>query len=274
MRRSNTFVAVALAAASVVSAQAAEAQSLLLPGMLEKGVWIEATHTSFEEFDVDAPSSVIMLSGRLPVGSRFGVTVDLPFSYASYDVDGGDESNTVFGNPYVGVDVAALEGLMVEVGTRLPLNTADAESVADLIAAVADPFRAEAFLDDQVPLLASATYSYPLASGFGIRARAGVATLFYTGDEDDRDTESVLDYGLVGTYTAGPAQLALGVAGRWDAGADEGDFTDNSVHQAALSADVEVGSVRPGVSVRVPLDSNFGDVVKSSVGFYLRVPMP
>ena len=40
---------------------------------------------------------------------------------------------------------------------------------------------------DHVPVLASATYTHSLLECFNVRARAGVISLFYTGDEDDED---------------------------------------------------------------------------------------
>lgn len=63
----------------------------------------------------------------------------------------------------------------------------------------------------------------------------------------------------------------LGVAGRWAASVDEGSFSENSLHQLGLSADVLLKGVRPGISVRIPLDEEYRDLVKSSVGLYLQV---
>ena len=67
--------------------------------------------------------------------------------------------------------------------------------------------------------------------------------------------------------------MALGLTGRWHATADGGSFVDNSMHRAGVSADVRVGGVRPGVSLRVPLDEDMRAVVNSTVGLYLQVPV-
>ncbi len=274
MRTTHRYLGMAIAAAITATAGVAQAQSYLSPSLLEKGVWIDATHTSFKQFDVSLPSTVWTVSGRLPVGSSFGVVADVPFSYASLDFAGTSESSGVIGNPYVGVDFAPRGNISLEIGTRLPFNTADEESLADAIAVIADPFRLEAFLDDHIPVQAAATLSQSLSGGLGFRARAGVVTLVYTGDDEEQDeAATALDYGVVGTYAAGPARFGLGFMGRWDASADGGDFGANSFHQASLTADIGLGCLRPGVAVRMPLDSDLRDLVNASVGLYLRVPI-
>ncbi len=274
MKRIDRLVAIAVVAFTATGG-AVQAQSYLSPSLLEKGVWIDAMHTSFEEFDVNLPSTIWTISGRLPVVSRLGATVEIPFSYASLDFAGASETSSVLGNPYVGLDFMPAQRVSVEIGTRLPLNTVDEASIADAIAVVADPFRLEAFLDDHIPVQAVATYSQPIPCGFGLRVRAGVVTLMYTSDDDDQDkTTTALDYGVVGTYVAGPAQLGLGFMGRWDASAEEGDFGANSFHQVSFTADMGLGPVRPGIAVRMPLDTDFRDLVNASVGVYLRVPIP
>ncbi|MEX2572544.1 MAG: hypothetical protein WD737_14685 [Gemmatimonadota bacterium] len=272
MKNRYAILTLALASASLV-AESASAQNFLLPSTPEKGIWVESTHTRFEELDVDLPSTVWFFSGRLPLTHGFSAVVDVPFSYARIeDAEAGNESSTTFGNPYVGLELAALQDVSFELGMRLPLNTADEESFADMVAFVADPLRPEAFLEDVVPVTAAATIERALPAGFGIRARGGVTGLFDTSEESE-DAEAAVDYGLVGAYTTGPVQMALGAVGRWYASSDEGDFAENSLHHAALSADVDLGGVRPGVSLRVPLDSEYRDLVNSSLGIYLQVPI-
>jgi hypothetical protein len=275
MRGMHRYLAIAIATGSLIGAAGdVRAQAQLSPPTLDKGVWIDATHTSFKDFDVNLPSTVWTIAGRIPVGSRLGVNVDVPFSYASLDVGGSSQASSVFGNPYVGVDFAPRRDLSLELGTRLPINTLDEQSLADAIAVIADPFRLEAFIEDHIPIQVAASFSRPIYNGFGIRARAGAVTLVYTGDDEEEDeAPTALDYGVAGTYAAGPAQLGIGLIGRWDVSADDGDFGSNSFHQASLTADIGLGPVRPGVAIRMPLDSEFRDLVSSSLGLYLRVPI-
>lgn len=275
MNQMNTHraaLAFAIAAAALSAASPAAAQGFLLPATPEKGVWVEAAYSDFDELDVSLLSTVWYVTGRLPVTQRVRALVDVPLSHAKLDLFGtGEESSTVIGNPFLGVEFAASERLVLELGMRAPLTTADAESFADMTAVISDPMRAEAFLEDVVPVSAAATFDHPLSPRFALRGRAGGTVFFVTEEESER--EASLDYGLLGTYTAGDSRLAFGFSGRWFATNDEGSFGENSLHRLALSGDVLARGVRPGITVRVPLDEEWRGVVNSTVGLYLQVPV-
>jgi hypothetical protein len=268
----QTF-ALTLAGTALAFTQPLAAQSYLLPSTPVQGVWLETAHTKFREFEANLPSSVWFLSGRLPLSARLSVVADVPFSHANMDLfDEGAESNSVFGNPYIGVELQTSRRIQLELGTRAPLNTADDESFADVLAFVADPLRPEAFLENMVPVTAAATYRFTAPGALGLRARAAMTGLFHTGDES-ADPDAALDYSVVGTYSAGLTQTAVGFTGRWYVTSDDGDFAETSMHHATVSSDMQVGRVRPGVSLRVPLDSDYRDVVKWSLGVYLQIPL-
>lgn len=279
MTKTRSVLALALAAAAAGAAQPLAAQTLLTPAAPAKGVWLDAAYTDYaiggEEMSVQIPSAVWYLSGRLPLTPRLSGVVDVPFSYARIsagETREDDETNSVLGNPYLGVEFAATPRLRLELGARAPLNTADSESFADVAAMLADPLRVEAFAEDVVPVSGAATWTQPLTGALELRLHGGATAFFLTGD-DAAGNEAALDYGAAGTYTVGLARLGLGVTGRWNATADEGSFADRSLHFAGASADVLVRGVRPGISVRVPLDEDYREVVMSTVGLYLQVPL-
>jgi hypothetical protein len=273
MHSSRTLFALALTAGSLVAAPSS-AQDLLTPAAPAKGVTLEGSYSDYEGGAVNFPSTVWFLTGRAPIGGNFSAVVDLPFSYANVETGTETETNSVIGNPYLGIEYAASPRLKLELGTRAPLVSSDEESFADALAFFSNPMRGEAFLDDVVPLTAAATLTQEISPSFSLRARGGATEFFYTGDSDeDSENETSLDYGVAGTYTTGNARFGLGLTGRWIATSDEGSFGDNSVHQAGASADVLFRGVRPGISVRLPLDSDFRDLVNSSIGLYLQVPL-
>ncbi len=274
MNSRNPLVTVGLLVASLGVALPATAQVYLLPAAPEKGVGIEVSHPEFKEFDVTAPTSVTFLSGRMPLNARWSVFADVPFAYAK--VKGGvldSDGNSVLGNPMLGVEYRPVAGWTVDGGVRAPLTTADSESFADVIGFLSDPQRGEAFLEDVVPVSVSTTYHRSLTPEFGLRARGGVTSAIYTGDDDEVGTETFLDYGVFGSYHRGIARFGAGMSGRWMATADEGDFSDNSMHQLGLTADALVAGVRPGLSLRVPVNSTYRDVLSSSLGVYVQVPL-
>jgi hypothetical protein len=264
----------ALAAASLAATDAA-AQSILLPSTPEKGFALEATHPNFREAEVTAASTVLYLSGRYPVAPNVRLIADLPFAHGEPEGALGEVVEgkaTVIGNPKVGLEFAVLPALTLEGSVRLPLTTADEASTGDVVAMLSDPQRLEAFAMDVVPVTAAATYERSVAGGLGLRARAGATQVFLTGDAADEDDVTLLDYGLFGTYGAGAARLGLGVSGRYHANGDEDDPT-RSLHFAGATADFQVAGVRPGVSVQLPLDSDYRDVIGPQVGVYLQVPL-
>lgn len=87
------------------------------------------------------------------------------------------------------------------------------------------------------------------------------------------ENATLLDYGLFGTYATGSAHLGLGFSGRYDASADEGSFSDNSLHYVGATVDAALRGVRPGVSLRIPVDSEYGELVGPTFGLYLQVPL-
>jgi hypothetical protein len=272
MNITRTFLALAAGALSLANASAVAAQSFAMSSTPDRGVWMEATHTSFKGFDVDLPTTVWFLGGRLPLTARIGVVADLPYSYARVELLGTTESNGVIGNPYLGLQFLATPRLQLAAGTRLPLTTADEESFADVFAVLSDPERIEAFAEELIPVSAVATYRLPITPAFLLRTHGGITGLFHTGEEAP-GPDAAVDYGVLGSYATGPAQLGLGVSGRWFATSDDGSFADNTIHHAALSADVAVAGVRPGIAVRVPLDGEYRKLVSSSITLYLQVPL-
>lgn len=262
----------ALAGASLIGAQPAVAQNHLMPATPAKGFWLEASHPNFKDLDVTLGSTVWFASGRLPLTSNLRGVAEVPFAYAEMD-DVATEGNSVLGNPYLGLELEASSGILLEAGARLPVTTADENSFADMVGALAEPYRGEAFQLDVVPLYAGVNVMRALPSGFGFRARGGLMSAIYTGDDDLQETNHFLDYGALGTYQIDRARFGAGVSGRWNASADEGDFGDNSLHRLGLSADVRARGVRPGITLHVPLDEDYRDVVGPSVGLYLQVPL-
>lgn len=271
MKRTQLTLTTALGAAFVVAAPSLRAQTYHLPATPEKGVWVEAAYADLEGLSQSFPSTLWFVSGRIPLTSEIRAVADVPFAHSRMSFEGGArESSSVLGNPYLGLEYAR-GALLVETGARMPLNTIDSESFADVIGLLGDIQRSEAFTDEVVPVSGAVAYEHGLPRGASVRGRAGIVGLFATGDEEDND--ALIDYGVLGTYPVGPARLGLGFYGRWIATEDEGDFQDNSIHHLALSGDVQFRRVRPGISVRVPVDKAYDDILNSTIGLYLQLPL-
>lgn len=265
----------ALLGLSFAWAQPAAAQGYLMPDTPKKGFWVETMRPDVKLFDVTIPSTAWYVSGRYPLAERVWGVAEIPFAYGDLDVSGSSEMSGrgVFGNPYVGVELAATGQITLELGARAPLTSADDESFGDVVGMLADMMRFEAFAVDVVPVSAAASFRQTLSSGLNVGARAGVTSMFWTGDDDVGETTTFLDYGVFGHYPVNMARFGAGVAGRWDLTEDYGDFSDNSLHHLGLSADYMFRRVRPGLEVRIPLDKDYRDLISSSVGLYVQVPL-
>lgn len=270
----NLLVIPTVVGAVLGSGSSIQAQSYHLPAAPEKGFVLEASHANLESVDQSFPSTLWFLSGRLPVGQGFRIVADVPFAYSRVNFPGGaKESNSVLGNPLVGAEYG-VRGWRFETGIRLPLNTIDDESFADAMGVLGDFQRGEAFMNDVVPVAGAVAYEYGLPRGATLQGRAGVVGLFDTShDSLSVDNEALLDYGLLGTYPLGRARLGLGFYGRWAATEDTGDFNDNSIHHLALSGDFMFRRVRPGISVRIPVDETYNDLLNSTIGFYVQMSL-
>jgi hypothetical protein len=269
-------LAAALFGAILFGPLPAQAQSYLLPGTPEKGLWLEVSHPEVEAFEVTVPSTAWYASARYPVAQRFWGVAEIPFAYGK--VDGPAipelEGGTVLGNPYVGMEYAASDRIRVEAGVRLPLTTADDLSFGDVVGFLADPLRGEAFMQDVVPLSSAVTFSHSLDSGVKLQARSGVTSMIWRGDDELGETVTALDYGILAHYPRGLARFGGGLTGRWDVSAEEDGFSENSLHQLGLNGDYQFGRFRPGLNLRVPLDKEYRDLVSASVGVYLQVSLP
>jgi hypothetical protein len=272
MHNSRTWFALAIASASLAAAAPSGAQELLLPAAPAKGVTLEGAYTDVDGSLIEFPSTVWFLTARAPLTDRVSAVVDLPFAYARVDDGTDSETNTVIGNPYLGVEYAASSQLKLEFGTRAPLTSAGDDSFADVYGFLSDPLRGEAFVEDLVPVKFAAVLTREVSPSFSLRALGGATELFYSGDSES-DQETTVDYGVAGTLTSGNARFGLGFSGRWLATADEGSFGDNSFHYAGGTADILFRGVRPGISVRIPLDSELREAVNSTFGLYLQVPL-
>jgi hypothetical protein len=269
------LLAGALLALPSLAVPAAGQTSPLLPPQLERGISVEVAHPSFRELDVTPATSVWHLGGALPLLPGLRAVIDVPVAYASFDGGLGEfaGSSTVLGNPYLGVEYAVRPFLILEGGFRAPFTTADAESYADVVGFLADVSRGEACLDDAFPVALGARLEHRARPDLSFTARVGTVQAFYTGDDDDLSSLTFVDYGVGGSWTRGAARIGAGLSGRWDASADEGKFGENSLHQLGITADMALGPVRPGLSLRLPLDEDHRDVLKASVGAYVQIPI-
>ncbi|HUF12659.1 MAG TPA: hypothetical protein VMN78_06150 [Longimicrobiales bacterium] len=255
----------------------AQAQSEWL--VEETGVALEVGHTSFEEdFGLSALSAGYFLSGRFQLPMGLAVVAELPFAYASYDFDPGfgtpvEGSDNTIGNVYLGVEMPVMLGAAtVEAGLRLPTHDSDLDDFSPLVGSLAGAVdRYDAFLTDVITPRVGLQVGMAATELIGVAANLGAAYLIFT--EDGVDDDFVLDGGLRAFVGPGATRLGAGLEGMAVL-TGEGEFADRSVFQAGLWVDHDFGIVRPGVSLFLPLDEDYGEIISYVVGVSLQVSMP
>ncbi len=236
----------------------------------EKSFAIEILKPNFDgEDNTTFATSAIFLSGRIPVSDRLLLVAELPFAH--FGIENFDESDTEFGNPYLGLEIRKPNShLFAELGFRPPL--APENNAAPLAGTAADFDRFEAFVPDIFTVTGKGNFHRKNASNLVVRLRGGPTLWIDAGDALD-ETEFFLDYsGQVG-YEGKQFSLMGGLTGRlrlWVSEADL-DIGERTFHQFGAAASVALGMVRPGIHFRIPLDDGLTDAIDFVFGLHLGV---
>ena len=233
--------------------------------------------------DQSFASAAIFATGRFAIGKRTTLVVELPYAfgrvtYGYYLGPGGAISGwrSTLGNPYVGIEGGRDgDSFIGELGVRAPLFSDNSLSPL-LVGTFADLEREDAFLSKVVTVSAFANLRASTPGGFVFRVRGGpllwVPTAQYVltspGGPNSGATELWFAYAVQAGYQSRSATILGGVGGR--AILTE-DVSNRFIDQLVLAASYRVGGLRPGVSVRLPIDAGRDQIVGSTIGVSLSV---
>ena len=259
-----------LSCAVVTSASAASAQVLQPwsePAI--KGISLDALRPAFEGGGTSALTTVDQLSFRWPVGAMV-LTAELPFVNAK--ADGASSGALLIGNPFLGAATAPTSSFIGDFGVRIPVVSVSTfeRGFAQLVGVLADFMDFEAYGEDLLSIRATAGYRYHAPSHLGMRVALRPTFVKPVGSSSGADPELFLDYGVQGGYETDRASFGVAFTGRAIL-TESGSIGERTVHDLALGGSATFGQFRPGLSVRVPLDKDLGDVLKYSVGLKLEV---
>lgn len=233
----------------------------------------EAFKPRFDAQDhLRASSSALFLSGRIQAGDAVSVVVEAPVAFGGYKLD--NDGSVQVGNPYVGVELGRSRSpVWVELGGRVPLVGRDPNSAVE-VGILSDIDRFSAFLPQTAALSGALDFGMKDRSGLGFRARFGPELLVNTASNNEGDdTETFVNYGAQAFWVQGPLDLRLHVGGLYAATAESGDFGERSMHQLGLAGSYLLGGVRPGISLRLPLDHDLTETLDYVLGITLEVPL-
>lgn len=268
MNRTRYLAAAALVAATLAASPAdSSGQSTWTLRETRAAVELEVFRPDFsDELDFAFASSAGFLSGRLPLGTGWAVSADLPFARAGWDGITGSESSSLLGNPYLGVEWTASSELTTELGMRIPVGELDDldDLPAILVGTAGELGRMEAFVPQTLGVYATADYRRPLNETFSLRLRGGPA--FLGGDSGPDDL--LVGYSGQLWYGKDRTRVGAGLAGRTNVTTDDEDV-ERALHQFALAGDYRIGQVRPGLQLRVPLDESVREASTYTLGITL-----
>jgi hypothetical protein len=262
---------------------ALSAQSIWLEAGHKRSFGLEVLKPNFKNEDAGSFSStnsgwVVFAALRLPVSGKILFVGELPFVHGSsktessfFDVNRSD-SQSFLGNPYLGFEFADRTGAFTtEVGLRVPV-TPDDKFLGVITGIYSEYDRFEAFVPDNLPVMAIANYRYRDPSGFVLKLRGGPSLLIYTGDSDfNDDVELFLGYSAQTGYESERFSILGGITGRALLTTEDASFDERSIHQLGFNASVGLGQVRPGVHFRLPLDDDLKAIIDSVLGLNLGV---
>ena len=246
----------------------ARAQSLWLDPTGAGGFQLEFLHPAVDGYS--PASGAVFLGLRAPLGSRLALVGELPVAHGDLRVGSGGvefRGEAVSpGNPWIGLEIGSPgSDLQVALGGRIAL--VDSVDAATSIGFLADPIdRPEAFLARTASVTGRVLWRGFDAAGRGVLLHGGVSGWIPT---DGGETELQASYGAR-LALAGPVVSAVaGVTGRANLSAEDRSLAERTLHQLGVAVALELGPLRPGAEIRLPLDENFREDTDWVLGVFL-----
>ncbi len=265
----TTTVGIIYAIANLLIFSSLKSQTLWLHQSMSKGISIEILRPDFKNGeDIGFITSTSFFTARFPISQTITVVGEIPFAVADFK---NDQSSTEasLGNPYVGIELHERGAMYTtELGVRYPLIEPDFSSIEIFLSYITDFIdRAEAFLPEIIPF--SGAIRYHNSAAFPLVINSRVATVVWVPKGDNGDNELWLLYSMQMGYKIAGTSITAGISGRWWASGEDGDFNDNSMHQAGLTATSRWGSFKPSLTFKLPLDQDLKDMIGYVLGINL-----
>lgn len=271
-RRNSLWLAAIVVCSSIVCCGEAYAQPIWFDRGQEKMVLLEIDKPDFGEGATTTFATVaLLLTGRFPAASKIAVVGEIPFAHLGLESGAEGEGHDAIGNPYLGIEIGGRDSRVLgEIGLRLPLASEDESENALFVGYFTELIdRAEAFAPDAFPISGALNYVHRSPDGLVLRLRGGSAAWIATGEREE--SELFLLYSAQAGFESQGARLVGGLSGRILLSEEDADLGERTLQQFGGACSFRVGSVEPGVSVRIPLDEDLSDTVELVVAFGLGI---
>ncbi len=222
-------------------------------------------------------NSSIFFTTHIPFWEKYLFIAELPFAYANVDLADFRSANikgTTIGNLYLGFQsyLEDTPALMTEFGIRLPL--AAKENNGTVIGEISDLIeRAEAFTPGILSVHGMLNYFRKNSSGYSLRARLGPIFWFNTNENSSLGPDVFFVYGVAFGMDQEIVRVKGGVNGRLSTIQNSLNSGKRFFHQFGIHIDFGAAKVKPGFSLRVPLNRNYENIIDYSFGFNLSYLM-
>ncbi len=264
------FATSVIALSLLTGAIPSSAQPFWIPRDGKQAVMLEFLRPSFEGVDAEFYSGAVFASARLAVSSHFAIVGEVPYAHheSNFDLFGGGsttESGNTIGNIYLGLEtIPGSSPFFAEFGVRAPLASED-EFLAGLTGTFSDVTRWEAFLPNFLSIHAAVNLHEVSRSNIEYRLRFCPAVVIPTEDGASDDTELFAIYAWEVGYRGRYVRIGTALSGRVLITEDFSNLGERSLNQFELHGDFGPWSIRPGLELRLPLDS-WSDLVPVVLG--------
>ena len=238
---------------------------------------------TFDRDDITGASSALFLTGRFRVNENLRIVGELPLSHLGFEsaYPLGDDNSTVVGNFYLGSiwdieTVSTNNHAFVELGVRIPttpeMNLSDKYgSLTGLASEESD--RTEAFIWDTWAVPVIGNFISVIDGPFAVKTRLGTVYDIFVDDLKDVDNEMWLLYGITALYRDSGFEAHLGFSGRnqYVGLPEDADFFDSGFTQLRGGVGIPFGKVTPTIYARLPLGSNYNEVMDMAYGFSIEI---
>jgi len=246
-------------------------QSLWIPRDRDQSVLLEILKPGLEYIDEDTFTAAFFLDGRFALGPNVFLVGEIPFSRFAGDyyffVGSPHRSEAAPGKVYLGVEIRGSESpFFGEFGVRLPTSDEN-EFGANLTGSGSDRARV-AFGANNVSVHAAVNLREVSASGIAARLRLGTILLLPTESNSPsplpfitsppflgRTTELLGVYAWQIGYERRVVRVGGALSGMILFTDDRGNLGERSTNQLEFHSDFGPWRVRPGIELRLPLDS-------------------
>jgi len=203
----------------------------------------------------------------MEMGARSSFFANVPLVYASFD----GTSSTMLGNLEVGIALRTEDGeALGSVSMILPLaQELSDDDFATAVGVMADILHFDRYASDVFSVNGMLTPGKTLENGARVGFKVGASVWIPKKGDDGGDTELLARYGAFFSYPGSSVRFAAELNGLAIASEDDISISERTLHELALSVGWAIGSTRPEIFVRLPLDENIREVVTANVGVRL-----